>query len=30
MYQAEGYGLDRLGKDEGISRGGWEDEEYRK
>ncbi|KOY81584.1 hypothetical protein I6G82_08295 [Lysinibacillus macroides] len=28
--QAEGYRLDRLGKDEGISRGGWEDEEYRK
>ena len=28
--QAEGYGLDRLGKDEGISRGGWDDEEYRK
>lgn len=21
--QSEGYGLDRLGKDEGISRGGW-------
>jgi len=28
--QAEGYGLDRLGKDEGISRGSWDDEEYRK
>ncbi|GLC88267.1 DUF2612 domain-containing protein [Lysinibacillus piscis] len=28
--QAEGYGLDRLGKDEGIARGGWDDEEYRK
>lgn len=28
--QAEGYGLDRLGKDVGISRGSWEDEEYRK
>ncbi len=28
--QAEGFGLDRLGKDEGISRGGWDDEEYRK
>ncbi|MEG0470792.1 MAG: hypothetical protein RR588_00500 [Solibacillus sp.] len=28
--QAEGVGLDRLGKDEGISRGGWDDEEYRK
>ncbi|MEO4053364.1 hypothetical protein [Solibacillus sp. CAU 1738] len=28
--QAEGYGLDRLGKDEGISRGGWDDDEYRK
>lgn len=28
--QAEGYGLDRLGKDEGITRGGWDDEEYRK
>ncbi|MFF5994291.1 hypothetical protein AAGS61_05990 [Lysinibacillus sp. KU-BSD001] len=28
--QAEGYGLDRLGKDEGISRGSWNDEEYRK
>lgn len=28
--QSEGYGLDRLGKDEGIARGGWDDEEYRK
>lgn len=28
--QAEGYGLDRLGKDEGITRGSWDDEEYRK
>ena len=28
--QSEGIGLDRLGKDEGISRGGWSDEEYRK
>lgn len=28
--QAEGYSLDRLGKDEGISRGSWDDEEYRK
>ncbi|MFJ7663757.1 hypothetical protein ACIQXW_15400 [Lysinibacillus sp. NPDC097162] len=28
--QAEGYGLDRLGKDEGIARGGWDDDEYRK
>ncbi len=28
--QAEGYGLDRLGKDEGIARGSWDDEEYRK
>lgn len=28
--QAEGVGLDRLGKDEGISRGSWDDEEYRK
>lgn len=28
--QSEGVGLDRLGKDEGISRGGWDDEEYRK
>ena len=28
--QAEGVGLDRLGKDEGISRGGWDDDEYRK
>lgn len=28
--QAEGQSLDRLGKDEGISRGGWDDEEYRK
>jgi len=28
--QAEGIGLDRLGKDEGISRGGMNDEEYRK
>lgn len=27
---AEGVGLDRLGKDEGINRGSWEDEEYRK
>lgn len=27
---AAGVGLDRLGKDEGISRGGWNDEEYRK
>lgn len=30
VNQAEGYGLDRLGKDEGISRGSWDDEEYRK
>ncbi|MEY9979679.1 hypothetical protein [Lysinibacillus sp. RC79] len=30
VEQAEGYGLDRLGKDEGISRGSWDDEEYRK
>lgn len=28
--QAEGYGLDRLGKDEGIRRGGYDDEMYRK
>ncbi|MET4562169.1 hypothetical protein ABIA69_003355 [Lysinibacillus parviboronicapiens] len=28
--QAEGYGLDKLGKDEGIFRGSWDDEEYRK
>lgn len=28
--QSEGVGLDRLGKDEGISRGAWDDEEYRK
>lgn len=28
--RSEGIGLDRLGKDEGISRGGWDDEEYRK
>lgn len=28
--QSEGYGLDRLGKDEGIARGGMDDEEYRK
>lgn len=28
--QSEGIGLDRLGKDEGILRGGWDDEEYRK
>ncbi|MFJ6210605.1 hypothetical protein [Lysinibacillus sp. NPDC092081] len=28
--QAEGYGLDRLGKDEGIARDSWDDEEYRK
>lgn len=28
--QSEGIGLDRLGKDEGISRGSWDDEEYRK
>lgn len=28
--QAEGYGLDRLGKDEGISRGSYDDETYRK
>lgn len=28
--QAEGYGLDRLGKDEGIARGSWDDDEYRK
>ncbi len=28
--QAEGYGLDRLGKDAGITRGSWDDEEYRK
>lgn len=27
---SEGIGLDRLGKDEGISRGSWNDEEYRK
>lgn len=27
---AEGSALDRLGKDEGISRGSWSDEEYRK
>lgn len=30
MNQSEGVGLDRLGKDEGISRGGMDDEEYRK
>lgn len=28
--QAEGKGLDRLGKDEGISRGSYDDETYRK
>lgn len=28
--QAEGVALDRLGKDEGISRGGWNDDDYRK
>ena len=28
--QAEGYGLDRLGKDEGIRRGRYDDETYRK
>lgn len=28
--QSEGVALDRLGKDEGIFRGGWADEEYRK
>lgn len=28
--QAEGTGLDRLGKDEGIKRGGYDDEMYRK
>lgn len=28
--QSEGIGLDRLGKDEGILRGSWDDEEYRK
>lgn len=28
--RSEGYGLDRLGKDEGISRGSWDDAEYRK
>ena len=28
--QSEGVGLDRLGKDEGILRGSWDDEEYRK
>ncbi|MFJ7698897.1 hypothetical protein [Lysinibacillus fusiformis] len=28
--QSEGYGLDRLGKDEGIDRGSWDDKEYRK
>ncbi|WP_413079956.1 hypothetical protein [Solibacillus isronensis] len=28
--QAFGIGLDRIGKDEGISRGAWDDEEYRK
>lgn len=28
--KSEGTGLDRLGKDEGISRGGWDDKEYRK
>lgn len=28
--QSEGVGLDRLGKDEGISRGNWTDKEYRK
>lgn len=28
--QAEGVGLDRLGKDEGISRGSYDDETYRK
>lgn len=27
---AKGVALDRLGKEEGISRGGWNDEEYRK
>jgi len=27
---SEGIGLDRLGKDEGISRGSWDDETYRK
>ncbi|OXS74925.1 hypothetical protein B1B04_08535 [Lysinibacillus sp. KCTC 33748] len=30
VEQAEDYGLDRLGKDEGIARGSWDDEEYRK
>lgn len=28
--QSEGVGLNRLGKDEGIFRGGWDDAEYRK